>query len=134
MECAHVILLWSQVLRGGGAFPTLPQVDHPSGLCPNLEEHRLRPLLGRVLAPSGRQVRSFLSVFFRSCLFLGVCPWPTVLLVVSVGSVDLTKGTVGFCTTLTSTTTKILLVRDIQGGFFNWSALKMTKCQTLRKF
>ena len=22
----------------------------------------------------------------------------------------------------------------IQGGFFNWSALKMTKCQTLRKF
>ena len=23
---------------------------------------------------------------------------------------------------------------EIQGGFFNWSALKMTKCQTLRKF
>ena len=23
---------------------------------------------------------------------------------------------------------------DIQGGFFNWSALKMIKCQTLRKF
>ena len=23
---------------------------------------------------------------------------------------------------------------DIQGGFFNWSALKMTKSQTLRKF
>ena len=23
---------------------------------------------------------------------------------------------------------------DIQGGFFNWSALKMTKCHTLRKF
>ena len=23
---------------------------------------------------------------------------------------------------------------NIQGGFFNWSALKMTKCQTLRKF
>ena len=22
----------------------------------------------------------------------------------------------------------------LQGGFFNWSALKMTKCQTLRKF
>ena len=22
----------------------------------------------------------------------------------------------------------------IQGGFFDWSALKMTKCQTLRKF
>ena len=23
---------------------------------------------------------------------------------------------------------------DVQGGFFNWSALKMTKCQSLRKF
>ena len=26
------------------------------------------------------------------------------------------------------------ICRDLQGGFFNWSALKMTKCQTLRKF
>ena len=26
------------------------------------------------------------------------------------------------------------IVGIIQGGFFNWSALKMTKCQTLRKF
>ena len=23
---------------------------------------------------------------------------------------------------------------NVQGGFFDWSALKMTKCQTLRKF
>ena len=27
-----------------------------------------------------------------------------------------------------------LFPKKIQGGFFNWSALKMTKCQTLRKF
>ena len=26
------------------------------------------------------------------------------------------------------------VIVEIQGGFFNWSALKMTKCQTLRKF
>ena len=63
MECTDVILLCFQVLRGGGALPAVPQVDHPSGLRPHLTEHRLGPLLGRVLAPSGRQVRSFLSVF-----------------------------------------------------------------------
>ena len=26
------------------------------------------------------------------------------------------------------------LIVNVQGGFFNWSALKMTKCQILRKF
>ena len=30
--------------------------------------------------------------------------------------------------------TVVLMCIYIQGGFFNWSALKMTKCQTLRKF
>ena len=29
---------------------------------------------------------------------------------------------------------ELQLQLKIQGGFFNWSALKMTKCQTLRKF
>ena len=42
----EVILMWSQVLRGGGALPAVPQVDHPSGLRPHLEEHRLGTLLG----------------------------------------------------------------------------------------
>ena len=32
-------------------------------------------------------------------------------------------------------TFKLKLYKEkVQGGFFNWSALKMTKCQTLRKF
>ena len=112
IECNLVVL--HQVLWGGGALPTLSQVDHPSGLRPHLAQHRLGPLLGRVLAPSRRQVRSFWSFLCNLCsCILGACPWPTVLLVESAGSVDLTKGTVGFCTTLTSTTTKILLVRDL---------------------
>ena len=29
---------------------------------------------------------------------------------------------------------KFYTLYNVQGGFFNWSALKMTKCQTLRKF
>ena len=33
-----------------------------------------------------------------------------------------------------SSVVKYYNVSYIQGGFFNWSALKMTKCQTLRKF
>ena len=66
--CFCFFLCLIQVLRGGGALPTLPQVDHPSGLRPHLAEHRLGPLLGRVLAPSGRQVRSFFIVFLHLML------------------------------------------------------------------
>ena len=28
----------------------------------------------------------------------------------------------------------VFLIKYIQDGFFDWSALKMTKCQTLNKF
>ena len=37
---------------------------------------------------------------------------------------------------LSKETNEEMEIKDIyiQGGFFNWSALKMTKCQTLRKF
>ena len=39
--------------------------------------------------------------------------------------------TVEATATLTPSTASPIL---IQGGFFDWSTLKMTKCQTLRKF
>ena len=34
-----MIAMESQVLRGGGAFPTLPEVYNPRRLRPHLEEH-----------------------------------------------------------------------------------------------
>ena len=71
IECNLVVL--HQVLRGGGALPALPQVDHSSGLCPHLAQHRLGPLLGRVLAPSRRQVRSFFIVSLQLMLLYFRC-------------------------------------------------------------